>query len=116
MQDTSARAITGGISIGGRFVDNSSAVGVLLIVFSFTNEDDINYMFVQRPSGPQEIETTLTGLSVGDYQVSFFVVDDNGLPFNQSANLPSNVSVSEGMEVKYFIIICPYYFTVFLYL
>ena len=96
MQGVSVGPTPGGVTVTGYFVDNSSAVGVLLITFSLTNEDDISYVFVPRPRESQDIETTLTGLSEGDYQVSFFVVDKDGLPFNRSANLPRNISVSEG--------------------
>ena len=96
VQDVTVMPTPGGVTATGYFVDKSSAVGVLLIVFSLMNEDGIRYMFIPRPRESQDIETTLTGLSEGDYQVSFFVVDEGGLPFNRSANLPRNISISKG--------------------
>ena len=100
VQDVTVMPTPGGVTVTGYFVDKSSAVGVLLIMFSLTNEDDISYVFVPRPRESQDIERTLTGLSEGDYQVSFFVMDEDGLPFNRSANLPRNISVSEGTYIE----------------
>ena len=101
MQDVSATPLAGGIGVTGHFIDNSSAVGLLIIAYSLTREAEIQYTFTQRPKGQQETELTLTDLSGGDYQVSVFVVDMSGLPFNKVASLPSNVSISDSEGMKY---------------
>ena len=98
IQNVSITPVSHGISITGHYIESSSAVGVLAIAYSTTGENEIQYKFASRPNDQSKPVTILRGLSIGDYQVSLFVVDEGGLPFNRSANLPSNVSVSEGME------------------
>ena len=104
MQDVSTTSLAGGIRVTGHFINNSGAVGLLIIVYSLTREAEIQYTFSQRPKEQQETEKILTGLSDGDYQTSVFVVDKSGLPFEQVASLPSNVSISDSEGMKYSIV------------
>jgi hypothetical protein len=80
---------TGGITIGGSFIHGSDAIGILIIAYSLSN-DSFMYRYVPRLVTGQKI---IMGLSVDEYQynVSVFVVEGNGLPFNRSATRPTNV-------------------------
>ena len=43
---------------------------------------------------------TISGIPPGMYNVSVFVLENNGLPFNRSATTPRNVSVTDGGHGK----------------
>jgi hypothetical protein len=75
--------------MAGDFIPGSSAIGILIIVYSADNESNIDYHFIHR-------SMTTTNLPSGQYKVSVFVVEGNGLLFNRSATTPRNVSLVEG--------------------
>ena len=79
----------GEIGVTGSFINGSTATAILVIVYS---DSDVYYIF----SSPSEEETNVRGLPSGLYNVSVFVVEENGLPFNRSATTPRSVSVMEG--------------------
>jgi hypothetical protein len=72
-----------------QFIHDSDAIGILIIAYSLSN-DSFMYRYVPRLVTGQKI---IMGLSVDEYQynVSVFVVEGNGLPFNRSATRPTNV-------------------------
>ena len=83
----------GEVSVTGDFISGSSSIGILTIVYSLDTESDIHYQFIPRSDIPM---TTMSDLPDGQYKVSVFVVEENGLPFNKSATTPRNVSLVEG--------------------
>ena len=80
----------------GDFIPGSSAIGILIVVYSADNESNsttIKYHFVHRSNMRRTI--TMTNLPNGQYEVSVFVVEGNGLPFSRSATKPRNISLIE---------------------
>ena len=77
--------------MAGDFISGSEAIGILMITYSLNNESNIHYTFSSRNT-----DTSLKGLPVDQYNVSVFVVEESGLPFNRSVTRPRNVSVLEG--------------------
>ena len=74
----------------------SNASGVLVIAYNSTN---VYYLFSPPPE-QSLIMATISGLSNGQYQVSVFVVEENGQVFNRSAMVPRNVTISaEGIAL-----------------
>jgi hypothetical protein len=80
----------------GSFIDGSTATGVLLIVYSLTNESDIHYHVINKLNERNNnISMNVTGLTGADieYGVSVFALE-NGLPFPRVVTLPINVTVT----------------------
>ena len=80
----------------GDFIPGSSSIGILLVVYPADDESNntmIKYHFVHRSNIYRTI--TMTNLPSGQYKVSVFVMEGNGLPFNRSATIPRNVSINE---------------------
>ena len=69
----------------GEFINGSTAVGILAMVYSLNNESDIHYYYVSRLSSQHQVSATFGGLSNGPKSVSLFVIESNGLPFNRIA-------------------------------
>ena len=58
----------GQISIMGNFIDGSTAIGLLLIVYSLTNESDIHYHAINKGNEQNNnISINMTGLSGTEY-------------------------------------------------
>ena len=76
----------------GNFISDSLAIGILIIIYSPDNDSYIHYQFIPRSDIPM---TTMSNIHDGQYRVSVFVVEENGLPFNKSTATPRNVSISE---------------------
>ena len=83
-------SLPGEIRVTGDLVYGSNASSVLVIVYNSTK---VYYSFSPPPEH-SIIMATLPGLFVGQYQVSVFVVEENGQVFHRSAVIPKNVTVS----------------------
>ena len=75
----------------GDIIANSAITDVLVIIIS--NSDQL-YCLIPRQSNTLYFEDTLTGVSGGEYSVSLFVVEENGLPFSGAAAWPQLVTVT----------------------
>ena len=82
----------GEIGVTGDFIPGSLAIGILVVVYLADYNTIINYYFIHRFSVCMSSPTNLPN---GQYKVSVFVVEENGLPFNTSAITPRNVSLTE---------------------
>ena len=89
----------GVISVSGDFIANSTAIGMLVIVYSYQNETDIHYAEARLSSESQQAVVTFKGLSGNTYQVSGFVMDESGLPFNRAANSSTIIHIDEGSYI-----------------
>ena len=89
----------------GNFVNGSTTRAILAIVYSDSGSDV--FYTISPPSSEQEkLLATISGLPSGLYNVSVFVVVDDGLPFLRSATTPRSVTViTEGVRGK-LIIMC----------
>ena len=74
----------------GDFIDGSTATGLLTIVISTS---EISYNLIERGSDQLHIEGSIQGVVGGEHSISFFVVEESGLPFNRTASTPKVVSV-----------------------
>ena len=85
---------SGGINVTGDFIPGSLAIGILIVVYLADNDSNtIKYHFVHHSNIHRTI--TMINLPGGQYKVSIFVIEGNGLPFNRSATTPRNVSLIE---------------------
>ena len=75
----------------GDFIDGSTATGLLIIIYSANITE---YQLVQ---GRVNLEAVISGLLEGEYQVSVFVVNENGVPFSRAASTPKQVATSSAV-------------------
>ena len=73
----------------GDFIDQATADGALLIVYSLDDESNVNYNAVDKHLG-QHIDVNVTGLTNTQYGVSVFAL----LPFHRVVTLPKRVHVN----------------------
>ena len=78
------------IRVTGEFVDESSATGVLLIIYDITNESDTHYHVITKQPEQNSISMNVAGLTGTEYGVSVFALE-NGLPFPCVVTSPKNV-------------------------
>ena len=88
-RDISISPFTGAVRVTGRFTEGSPATGVLVIV----SGDSDSYYHIATRDGSDIQEATITGIAGGEYSVSVFVVEENGLPFERAATVPSHLSM-----------------------
>ena len=93
--------VPGDIDIAGSFVAGSESIGILIIAYSLTNDSFTKYSFIPRFVNEQK-RVTVMDLSIDEYYVSVFVVQQNGLPFNRSATRPRNVHIVRKEAGKYY--------------
>ena len=86
----------------GDFIPGSSAIGILIVVYSADSESNIDYHFIHRSN--VHTTTSVTNLPSGQYEVSVFVVEGNGFPFNRSATTPRNLSLISERKLHTFFI------------
>ena len=80
-----------GFHMLGDFINGTDAIGILIMGHS-TNQTglDVHYFSMVAhlsQDHPLSIQTFLSGFFYDDYNVSFFVVEKNGLPIRQPATL-----------------------------
>jgi hypothetical protein len=75
--------------VTGDFIPGSSVIGILIVIYSADNESNIDYHFIHHSN--VRTTTSMSSLPSGQYKVSVFVVEGNGLPFNGSATTPRNL-------------------------
>ena len=87
----------GELIITGYCIEGSTAVGMLVIVYSLVDSSDIFYIPVPCPTGNQGRSEILNFRTTrkGHYGVSIFSIEEGGLPFNRSAIQPTNVLITE---------------------
>ena len=83
-------AAPGELEVTANFLANTSAIGMLAIVYSAESDSDIHYIEASLP----HTEIHLTGLSGSAYFVSVFDIDHRGLPFDKAAILPMSANIT----------------------
>lgn len=86
-------SVSGEIKVIGNFISNSTAAGLLIIVYSISDKFSAWYIF---QSHSESVVTTIRGLPSGEYSISVFIIEASGLPFSRSAMRPRKVSILEG--------------------
>ena len=84
----------GEVRVTGDFINGSTATGVLTVII--ITESEIFYDVVERGSNEQQFADTIQGVVGGEHSISFFVVEESGLPFNRTASMPKVVTVENG--------------------
>jgi hypothetical protein len=82
----------GELEVTGDFLTNTSAAGMLAIVYSTDNDSDIHYTEARLP----QTEIHLTGLTGTAYSTSVFDIQENGLPFNRTAHYLREIDIRRG--------------------
>ena len=86
----------GVVEVTGYLVDESSTVGILIIVYSVTEDIHVYYNFV--PHEPELVELRVyavaMGLPDGQYEVAVYVMEESGLPFSRSAARSESVWIN----------------------
>ena len=87
----------------GHFINGSTATGLLILIYSLTNDSDvINYTAIGKdPEQDANIDVKLnvTGLIGTYYGISVFATE-NGLPFPRVVTLPKNINIDiQGLSV-----------------
>ena len=85
----------GEVRVTGDFINESTATGVLTVSVDFSTSK-IFYHLIQRGNNKQQFADTIQGVVGGEYSISFFVVEESGLPFNRTASMPKVVTVENG--------------------
>ena len=83
--------LPGEVRVTGDFINGSTATGLLIIIYSLTNDSDVHY--ITGGSTSQQPSVSVPGLAGGEYGISVFVVEENGLPFKRVATSPKLVAV-----------------------
>ena len=83
----------GEVRVTGDFINGSTATGVLAVIIT---ESEIFYHLVERGSNKQQFADTIQGVVGGEHSISFFVVEESGLPFNRTASTPKVVTIENG--------------------
>ena len=82
----------GELRVTSDFISNTSAVGMLAIVYSNKNDSDIHYTEARL----LQTEIHLTGLSGSTYSISVFILEENGLPFIRAAHFLQEINIPRG--------------------
>ena len=90
----------GEVKVAGDFIDESTATGVLA-VFVDLSTSKILYHLIKRGNNKQQLDDTIQGVVGGEHSISFFVVEESGLPFNRTALMPIVVNVENGRNITF---------------
>lgn len=80
--------------VTGNFIVGASAKGVLVIMYSLTNDSDILYV-TSYAHQQEDINANLGINNYGTYGVAVFTLEGTGLPFPRVAALPQVVKYYE---------------------
>ena len=94
--------LPGQVRVTGDLIEGSTATGVLIIVYSQSNDSNIHYKSSEREGQRTDLEVNFVGLTGNQYGVSVFVSED-GLLFSRAAISPQVVDtyqlIYQGMYV-----------------
>jgi hypothetical protein len=80
--------------VTGDIIPGSPSIGILVIVYSLGNDSNIHYSMVEYTKIQQpRMYPVMSGLSMGDYEVVFFVVEEDLRPFPRAAATPRTVRI-----------------------
>ena len=78
----------------GDIIDGSSMIGILIIIYSLTDDSGVYYNFAPREAEQLRVIAIAMGLPDYQYEVSVFVIDESGLPFPKAAASPRAVQIN----------------------
>ena len=83
----------------GDFINGSTATGLLIIIYSLTNDSNVHYI-TGGSTLQKSVDMNVPGLAGGEYGTSVFAVEENGLPFERVATSPKLVAVETSKIVQ----------------
>ena len=87
------------VLVSGDIIDEAPSIGILVIIYSLTNDSKIYYNTFPYPLNELGANFVIEGLPADKYGVSVFVTEKSGLPhiINRAATTPKSVYV-EGIR------------------
>ena len=82
--------LSGQISVTGELISGAMATGVLVVVYSLPDQNNIHY--IAKQTEEDRISVNVTGLTGAKYGVSIFALE-NGLPLPSVVTSPKNVTI-----------------------
>lgn len=93
VQDINATGSPGHLNISCEFVvDNKTTLGYVALVHSQA-DDDVNYLVTEN-SNQGIVTNHLSGLRSKGYTTLLFAINETGLPLQQAAGFPTDVSIN----------------------
>ena len=86
----------GDVRVTGNYINGSMATGLLLVLYSLTNDSDIHYVI---DSFKQSIDINVTGLTGTQYGISTFALDNDQI-FPRVVALPEYVTVHSNEQTS----------------
>ena len=87
----------------GGTIDGSTMIGMLVIIYSVSEDSDVYYNFVPHDTKQQGVYAVVTELPGGQYEVSVYVMEESGLPFQRAAATPKSVLINGNLLANYLI-------------
>ena len=84
----------GEIRVTGYLINGSSTIGILIIVYSISEDTHVYYNFVPHDTEQQGVYDVAMDLQDGQYEVSVYVMEESGLPFKRAAARPDSVWIN----------------------
>ena len=79
----------------GDIIPGSPSIGIIIVVYSLTNDSNIHYNLVEYTEVQQRrMYPVITGLPVDEYEIVVFVVEEDGRPFPRAAATPRTVQIN----------------------
>ena len=80
--------------VSGKFSDGSTSLGLLVIVYSLANDNDVRYLTILRTEKEHEVSAVFRGIPHRLLSASVFTIEDNGLPFGHVATKVKTVQIN----------------------
>ena len=93
----------GEIRVMGGTIDGSTMIGLLIIIYSVSEDSDVYYNYVPHDNKQQGVFAVVTELPGGQYEVSVYVMEESGLPFQRAAVTPKSVWINGNLLANYLI-------------
>ena len=78
--------------VTGDIIPGSTATGILVIIYSHTNDSNVHYHFI-RHTQSRVHQTAVGSVMEDEYQVVVFDVEKDGKPFCRAAATPRTVQI-----------------------
>ena len=85
---------SGVVMVTGNILPESTSIGILVIVYSSTDDDSVHYHSLQHTDAQQPgVYRVIMGLPPNRYKVVVFIVEKDGRPFCRAAATPKTVQI-----------------------
>ena len=99
IQNVAVLSIPGEVRVTGDFISGSEATGVLIIIYS-TSDDNARFYQTAQRTDDDHLEAVVSDFLPGNqYNLSVFVLEQSGEPFSRAATAPLSVAVPMGIKL-----------------